>query len=489
VSLTVAYNVAREALGHGALASSVVSRNVANVDNPNASRKSAVAVMDPNGFIRRTSIANAVDDALLSRAMDTTSSTARLTAMASGLDKLGTIIGDPASGQSPAAKIAALQNALLSAASNPQDTIAARQVIVTADDIVGSLGDAASMVSQVRNEANAEFEDGVVELKRLLSTFQNVNSEIVSGTANGADVSDRIDQRNALLREMSELVDLKPVARAGNDMMLFLGNGVTLFETTPREISFPSPSAPVWGQAGASVRIDGVSIGAGSNLGGKLGGLLDIRDDVSVKFGQQLDEIARGLITATAETDQTGSPGQPAIAGLFTYSGGPGLPASGLLSNGLAASIRVNANVDPSAGGDLTLLRDGGIGDPGNPAYHYNTDGSAGFSARLRSLADSLSAAQSFDPSTGVIVSQGGVLAYSSSSAGWLEGERSSRTNELENSSVLSTRAVGAWQNRVGINVDDEMAKLIALQQSYQASSRLITAVNTMMGSLFRAIG
>jgi flagellar hook-associated protein FlgK len=33
------------------------------------------------------------------------------------------------------------------------------------------------------------------------------------------------------------------------------------------------------------------------------------------------------------------------------------------------------------------------------------------------------------------------------------------------------------------------MAKLIALQQSYQASSRLITAVNTMMDSLLQAMG
>lgn len=489
MSLTVAYNVAREALGYGALASSVFSRNVANVDDPNASRKSAVAVIDANGFIRRTSIANAVDNALLDRAVETTSSRGRLEAIASGLERLGSVIGDPASASSPAAKIAALQNAFLFAANNPQDSVAARQVVVAASDVAGALNEAANVVTQVRIQANADIQDGVAKLQQLLSEFQSVNSRIVSSTGTGADATDQIDRRNGLLREISELVDVRPVTRTGNDMMLFLGNGVTLFETTVREISFPSPSSVAWGQPGAGLRIDGAAIGASSNLGGKLGGLLRLRDEISVQFGQQLDETARGLISATAETDQSGSPSQPAIAGLFTYGGGPAIPAAGLISNGLAASIRINPNVDPSGGGDITLLRDGGIGDPGNPTYVYNTEGSAGFSARLRALADSLSAGQPFDASAGVASNQGGVLAYASSSAGWLESERSTRANELENSKVLSDRAIGAWQNRVGINVDDEMAKLIALQQSYQASSRLITAVNTMMDSLFRAIG
>jgi flagellar hook-associated protein 1 FlgK len=228
---------------------------------------------------------------------------------------------------------------------------------------------------------------------------------------------------------------------------------------------------------------------AGSDLGGKLGGLLRIRDDITIQFGKQADEIARGLITATAESDQSATPSQPQIAGLFTYAGGAAIPTTGVVSDGLAASIKVNPNVDPSAGGELLRLRDGGIGDPGNPSYVYNASGSAGFSDRLRALADSLSASQSFDASAGLVVTQGGVLAYASSSAGWLENERSNRSTELENRKVLNERAVGAWQNRIGINVDDEMAKLIALQQSYQASSRLITAVNTMMDSLLQAMG
>ena len=489
MSLTVAYNVARDALGYGALASSVVSRNVANADDPNAARKSAVAISEANGTIRRTSIASAVDSALLERAISTTSSKSRLETITSALERLSSVVGDPATGGSSAAKIAALKDSLLLAANNPQDSVAARQAVVAASDVAGALNEAADVISQVRVQANTEISDGVAQLKKLLSDFQSVNAAIVSAPSPGTDITDQLDRRNGLLRDIAELVDVRPVVRAGNDMVLYLGNGATLFETTPRDVSFAPGSPVVWGQPGAALRIDGVPMTAGSDVGGKLGGLLRIRDEISVQFGRQADEVARGLIAATAETDQSAVPALPAVAGLLTYAGGPGIPPAGILSDGLAASIRVNANVDPSAGGDLARLRDGGIGDPGDPSYIYNVAGSLGFGSRLRDLADALSSTQPFDASAGLAVPDGGVLAYASSSAGWLEGERSARSSDLENSKVLNDRAVGAWQNRVGINVDDEMAKLIALQQSYQASSRLITAVNTMMDSLLRAIG
>ena len=39
--------------------------------------------------------------------------------------------------------------------------------------------------------------------------------------------------------------------------------------------------------------------------GGKLAGLAALRDDVTVTYQSQLDEVARGLIETFAESDQT----------------------------------------------------------------------------------------------------------------------------------------------------------------------------------------
>ena len=54
---------------------------------------------------------------------------------------------------------------------------------------------------------------------------------------------------------------------------------------------------------------------------------------------------------------------------------------------------------------------------------------------------------------------------------------------------VISQQALTAWQDSVSINLDDELTSLIALERSYQASSRLITTVNSMFDALLGATG
>lgn len=271
-------------------------------------------------------------------------------------------------------------------------------------------------------------------------------------------------------------------------MVLFTANGTTLFETVPRKIGYTAGGALSPGLPGNAFTIDGVPFSGTSSaqLGGKVGGLLKVRDDIGITFGRQIDEIARGLIEAFAETDQSAFPSQPAIAGLFTYAGGPGLPTNGFVYDGLALLIQVNPNVDPKQGGDLSLIRDGAIGAPGNPAYNYNSGGEIGFSGRLRQLGAMLSASQTFASDTGLGSSMS-VLSLASASGGWLEGQRSDATTRLEDRQVLGERALSAWQGKIGINLDEEMASLMALERSYQATARLISTVDKMFAALLDA--
>jgi flagellar hook-associated protein 1 len=487
MSLTLAYEIARGGLMANSTSTAVVSRNIANVDNPNAARKTVATIGTGMGGIRLGTIANSIATSLLDSVLTNTSKQGELAAMTAALDRLGSSINDPELGLSPSAMLSQMQSALYAAAAEPGNEVLQRKVLSTAQDVVSTLNSSAALVSQVRNEANAELADSVKQLGSLLSEFERVNNAIVSGTSLGRDVTDEIDRRNALLRDLSGLIDIQATTRSNNDMVLFAANGTTLFETVPRAISFDySPLSP--GLPGGQLSIDGVpfSGSAAGQLGGKIGGLLQVRDDVALTFGRQLDEIARGLIVAFAESDQSAVPSAPDIAGLFTYAGGPGLPPDGLVANGLAMMIRVNPNADPAQGGSLARIRDGGIGAPGDPSYVYNADGTSGFSDRLRGLAAMMSQAQAFDPTTGLAASTS-LLGLASTSAGWLEGERSTAHAQLEDREVLGERALSAWQGQIGINLDEEMTTLMSLERSYQASARLISTVNQMFDSLFRA--
>ena len=487
MSLTVAYNIARDGLSTTSAAASVVSRNVANAENPNSSRKSALIVAQAGGSVHLEQIVGAVDGALLAFVLETASSSAELGIISAGLDRLDTSIGDPAAETSPAALIGRLVSTLQLAASAPHDENAAAAVLSAAQSLTGALNETARLIADVRSDAEAFLGEAAVTLSDMLQDFRAVNQAIVAGSAQHQDVTDAVDRRNALVRDIAQLVDIRPNVRAGNDMMLFTANGATLFETTPREISFRSAGLLGPGQSGGALTIDGIPVRSGDGVGGQIGGLLRIRDDLAMVFERQADEIARGLIAATVERDQSSVPSRADLAGLFTVVGGAIQPAAPGSMVGSAGLITVSANADPARGGALSRLRDGGISAPADIAYSYNPSGAPGFGGRLLELIDRLSEAQSFDPATGIATSQKSVRQFSSDSVGWLERERSVSRESHANEQVRVERATGAWQNRVGTNVDDEMVILIGLQRSFQASSHLIATVNSMFDALLAA--
>jgi flagellar hook-associated protein 1 FlgK len=384
MSLSLAYDIARAALSTTSSATSVVSRNVQNAGDPTASRKSAEIASGQPG-VRLAGIRNAADGALFDSVIEKRTSASELEGIVRALDQLDDAFGDPELERNPAALIADLQGALQAAASSPGDDLLAKSAIESARTLAQGLNEAAGVVTEVRNAANEEIAHSVERLTSLLTDFEAVNNEIVTGTYANADVTDQWDARNRILGDIAELVDVSATLRSANDMVLFLANGATLFETVPRRVLFEPGAALAPGVAGNPLIIDGVPVsGSGfGRLGGSLGAALQVRDEIAVTFGRQLDEIARGLIVSFAESDRSAVPVLPDRAGLFTYSGGPSVPGP-VAVDGLAAAIRVNASVDPRQGGDVTLLRDGGISDPGNPAYVYNSTGAAGFGSRLR---------------------------------------------------------------------------------------------------------
>ncbi len=137
--------------------------------------------------------------------------------------------------------------------------------------------------------------------------------------------------------------------------------------------------------------IDGVPVtGATSPMrlsSGRLAGLATLRDESAVTYGNQLDAIAGALIDTFKETGSAG-----AKTGLFTAGASGALPGS---NAGLAGRIALNAAVDPTIGGDVTTLRDGGMN---GLAYKANPGTDAAYATRLRGLVDGLATARSFTP-------------------------------------------------------------------------------------------
>ncbi len=489
MSLTAAIRTAQGSLSTTSAQTAITSRNVAGASDPGYSRKIALVTSSSSGA-QTLAIKRAADDALYRNMLDATSRAAGKQALADGLDALDETVGDPENDRSPAALLGALNNSIQTYASLPSDVSLAQNVIAKAQDLTAALNDSSTIVQDVRRQADSDMAASVSDLNDLLDQFQSANAAVVIGTHSGADVTDKLDARDKILSQISELIGVRTVTRASNDVAIYTDSGVTLFDGVARSVTFAATPGLGAAQSGNAVIVDGVPVTGSSAVmpikSGRLQGLSQLRDEVAVTYQNQLDEMARGLIEAFAESDQGVPATLPDQPGLFTYPGAPAMPGSSLVP-GLAGTISVNANVDPTQGGSLTRLRDGGISDPGNSAYVYNGTGAASYSDRLNDYIGKLQSAASFDPAASLETSAT-LSAFAANSAGWLEATRQDASNDADYQTTLLGRASDALSAATGVNLDDEMSLLLELERSYQASSKLLATVDDMLASFIAGI-
>ncbi|MER8750903.1 flagellar hook-associated protein FlgK [Mesorhizobium sp. M1050] len=483
MSLSTALSIAQSALMNTARQTSVVSRNVADASNPDYSRRQAIVTSTAPGA-RSVDIQRVTNDLLFRQNLGALSAWSGQNALFSGMDQLGVAVNGVDNASSPSSVIANLQQALQLYATSPSNQNLGASVIDAAKQVVRSLNEGSKAVQDFRTQTDGQIATAVDDLNSLLSQFQDANTAVMTGTRSGNDVSDALDQRDALLKKISNYVPVSTFSRGDNDMVITTGDGTTLFETIPRTVSFAASAGYTAGAAGNAVYIDNVPISAGAggntSASGTLAGLLQLRDGVASTMQSQLDETARGLITAFAET----APSQPNKTGLFTWSGAPVVPAGGTLVNGLAASISVNAAMDPSSGGNPTRLRDGGAN---GAAYVANTGG-ASYSTLLIAYGDRLDQPMAFDPAAGVSATSS-VSDYAANSIGWFEGVRQQASTASDAKEALASRSAEALSNATGVNVDQEMSLLLDLEHTYQASARMMKTVDDMMAALLNAVG
>jgi flagellar hook-associated protein 1 FlgK len=146
---------------------------------------------------------------------------------------------------------------------------------------------------------------------------------------------------------------------------------------------------------------------------------------------------------------------------------------------GIAATIKVNPAFITAKGGDPTRLRDG---FPTNE----NTDNDASFSKLLNKYATAFEAPRTFDVNAAIDTNTS-ILAFSTASIGWVEQLRSAATTASDDKSALLGRTQEALLNVTAVSLDEELALLLDLEQSYKASAKLVAAVDEMIAALLSA--
>lgn len=487
MSLTASLHTALAGLSTSSQQLAVNSRNIARANEEGASRKVPKIATLVGGGLHVALVERLANPQLFAKVLESTSNANGQKVIADALKQFDITINDPALAGAPAAMLSKLNAALQAYASAPQDAAAANAAITAVRNLAQGLRDASQRVQEQRRLADLGMQSSVSNINDLLQQFQGLNDEIVRGTGNRADVTDLLDQRDMVVRKLSEEIGVRTVVDGNNNMSIFTDGGVTLFSGVPRPVTFEATTAYGASTVGKQVFVDGVPITGGDaglkSGSGKLVGYAKIRDEVAVTYQTQLDEVARSLINAFAEKDQTGG-GNPDLAGVFTWDGGPALPGSGVTA-GLAAQIKLNPAADPSKGGDAKFLRDSGIN---GAAYKENTTNASAFPNRLQGLIDQMKASRTFDPSAGVTTT-GTISDFMAASGGWLQAQRKTAEAAADYSDTVMNNAKDVLSKETGVNMDEEMTMMLQYERAYQASARLMTTIDQMFDTLLRMYG
>ena len=465
----------------------VVSRNITRANDENYSREIASTSSSATGAARLDPTQRAADSGLLASFLQSTSNLAAQQTLLRGLTNISSTVGDVQTDGSVAWSISQFQQNLQALTNDPANSQLANQAISGAKRLSETLNSASEITQAVRNDAESGIKNSVATINDLLQQMQKVDS-VIAGNSPDADArAAAMDRRDTILKSLAAEIGIQTTLRPDNSIAIYTDGGVTLYDRSPREVTFSASNGLSAGNTGAPVFADGVQItGTGAPMPSKSGNLVayvQLRDQVAPVYQNQLDEAARFLISAFSEKDQSSAPILPDATGLFSYSGSPAAPGAGVYP-GLAAQIRVNSAATLSSGGNPNLLRDGGIN---GPSYKYNSANTAGFQARLQSLMQTIAQKQAFNTSS-QLSSPDTVLGFASASAGWVEAQRSTADQKSTDAQAMQTRTRDSLLRTTGVNLDLEMSTMLSLEKSYQASAKVLTTVDQMMGDLMQVV-
>lgn len=497
MSLSSAISTAQSIFSNTGLQSAALSKNIANASNPDYARRVGVMTIDANGAQKLT-IERTYDNGLVKQVMQSTSEASAQEVLQQKLEGIKSLLGGNDYETAPSTYMKTLRDNLQAYATKPNESTLAATVVSSARDVSNSLNSISAEIQTMRGTIDREIDDLIEKLNGLLRQFTDVNGAIKAGTALGKDVNNELDMRERYLKQISEIVGVRSFTRDNNDMALYTTDGTMLFDVDARKIMFaPQPAYDGTMPKGNAIIIDGAEMTAGesgnSTAKGRLQALLQMRDDIIPTYQNQLDETARGLIEMFQQEDTTGGGADP-LPGLFTWAGfasGDTIPASGTLVPGLSALIKVNDALVKSKGGDPTLLRDGGYDvdglNIGSAIYLGNANNEAGYSKILDGYVAGFETQRSFDTET-MLDATTTIGQFATGSVGWLEQLISESSTAKDNKQAQLTRVAEALSNTTGVSLDEEMALMLELEQSYKASSKLVSTVDEMIQALLAAV-
>lgn len=453
-------NIGRDAILTQQRAIEVTGHNIANVNTPGYSRQRLVLTpKDPiptwagqmGTGVQGIEVERIVDYYLGDQINSSAQDLARWEAQRDTLERVEVVL-DETTGYGLNDAMSEFWNAWQDLASNPSGNTQRSLLVGVSENLSNTFNRIYSGLEEIRNDIDSSMSDAVTEINSLATQIADLNDNIELVEASGQNPNDYRDERDQLLKELSELIDFTSSEASNGVVTVTLGDGNNL-------VSSAGASSLVANDTDADGFLDiswssapGVAINS-SISGGKLKGWLEVRDVIVPDYQSRLETLATTL-RDQVNTEHIAGYGLDGTQNNFFD------PTGTLAAGTFSVNPTISTDVSKIAAGDTSASGDNKT------------------AIRIAGLQNNLTMSAStatFDDYYNSLVSDVGMKVNDAD-------------NNYEYQSSMSEQLDNYRESISGVSLDEEMVNLIKFQHAYNAAAKLITTVDELMDALMRIV-
>jgi len=347
---------------------SVTSNNIANANTPGYADESVEFTNAVPQSAGSTPIGAGVDVAGVNRAVNevansqlnaSQSALGQLNSLQSYTNQIDNVVGTTAGGLTTA-----LQNyysAWSTLSTDPTSTASRQALLSAAQAVATSFQSTNSQLQSLNTSINGNITADVTQINSLSSSIASLNAQIVTSSAGagGQAPNDLLDQRDADLSTLSNLVGITTTTNSNGEINVYVGNGQPLVLQSSN-----TPLTTVGNQFNSSQLEVSTATNGTNNISsqitsGDLGGLLAARTQAVDPTLNQVGQIATALAQSANSQQNSGMDLNGNLgANLFSV-GAPQAVASSANTGTASASVSIS-NVGALTANDYLLSYNNG---------------------------------------------------------------------------------------------------------------------------------
>ena len=319
MSINSILNIATSGLYASQAGIGAVSKNISNVNTAGYVRleqdQSATVIGGRNAGVTANALRRAVNGFLQTASLNANSNAQSQGAKAQYLDELQSAFGDPSGASSLFGRINSTLGAFETAIANPGSVSVRRDILAQLQGVLGQISNVANSVQTTRSRVDADIASTTAQINGLLKDISDINGDVsramLSGDATGAQ-----ERQSQLIDQLSSLIDIHVDYNQNGVANITTGDGAFLAGVGHAVISYnAAPSGQPYYE-NITIKMGDDPIGRQfeqSIQGGKLRGLLDMRNNDLAEIAGSLGEFAGHLTDAINAVHNT-TASLPALA-------------------------------------------------------------------------------------------------------------------------------------------------------------------------------